>query len=129
MDPGFVSEAPERSNFKLSSVIVNAIKKSKLSKLQKRALIIALAAAGALNVVTAGDAAYDSIVRAVKDTKCECFFVKYGKFEEKQIKFNCKGKRLSYVFRALGHATIAAQLASEVADIVANEIYVDAFDN
>ena len=129
MASGWDSEAPERSNFKLSSVIVNAIKKSKLSKLQKRALIIALAAAGALNVVTAGDAAYDSIVRAVKDTKCECFFVKYGKFEERQIKFNCKAKRLSYVFRALGHATIAAQLASEVVDIVSNEILVDAFDN
>lgn len=129
MDRSPMNEAPERVNLNLGRVIVNAIKKSKLSKLQRRALIIALAAAGALNVVTAGDAAYDSIVRAVKDTKCECFFVKYGKFEAKQIKFNCKAKRLSYVFRALGHATIAAQLASEVADIVANEILVDAFDN
>ena len=100
-----------------------------MSKLQQQAAIVALVAAGALNVVTAGDAAYDSIVRAVKDTKCECFFVKYGKFEEKQIKFNCKAKRLSYVFRALGHATIAAQLASEVVDIVANDIYADACDN
>lgn len=119
----------ERQSFNLGRVIVNAIKKSKLSKLQQQAAIVALAAAGALNVITAGDAAYDSIVRAVKDKDCKCFYAKYGNYEKNNIKNNCYGKRVSYVFRALGHATIAAQLASEVADIVVNDIHVRAFDN
>jgi len=84
----------ERVKLNLGRVIVNAIKNSKLSKLQQQAAIVALAAAGALNVVTAGDAAYDSIVRAVKDKDCSCFIAKYGNKERYNIKKIVKEKDL-----------------------------------
>lgn len=107
---------------RLGSVIVNAIRASKLTQNQQRAAILALIAGGILNVVTAGDAAYDSIVRALKDTECKCFYVKYGKFEKNLIENNCGIKRISYILRALGHAAIGAQLSSEILHLIVNEL-------
>ena len=107
---------------RLGSIIVNAIRASRLTQNQQRAAILALIAGGILNVVTAGDAAYDSIVRALKDTECKCFFVKYGKLEKNLIENNCGIKRISYILRALGHAAIGAQLSSEILHLIANEL-------
>ncbi len=111
-----------KREFRIGSVIVNAIRASKLTQNQQRVAILALIAGGILNVVTAGDAAYDSIVRALKDTECKCFFVKYGKFEKNLIENNCNIKRISYILRALGHAAIGAQLSSEVLHLIVNEL-------
>jgi len=107
---------------RLGSIIVNAIRASRLTQNQQRAAILALIAGGILNVVTAGDAAYDSIVRALKDTECKCFFVKYGKLEKNLIENNCGIKRISYILRALGHAAIGAQLSSEILHLIVNEL-------
>ena len=107
---------------RLGSIIVNAIRASRLTQNQQRAAILALIAGGILNVVTAGDAAYDSIVRALKDTECKCFYVKYGKFEKNLIENNCGIKRISYILRALGHAAIGAQLSSEILHLIVNEL-------
>lgn len=107
---------------RLGSIIVDAIRKSNLSQNQQRMAVLALIVGGVLNVVTAGDAAYDSIVRALNDKECKCFFVKYGNFEKNLIENNCGIKRISYILRALGHVAIAAQLSSEVLDLVVNEL-------
>lgn len=107
---------------RLGSVIVNAIRASKLTQNQQRAAILALIAGGVLNVVTAADAAYDSIVRALNDKECKCFYVKYGKFEKNLIENNCGIKRISYILRALGHVAIGAQLSSEVLHLMVNEL-------
>lgn len=108
--------------YRLGSVIVKAIRASNLTQNQQRVAVLALIAGGILNVVTAADATYDSIVRALKDTECKCFFVKYGKFEKYLIENNCTIKRISYILRALGHAAIAAQLSSEVLHLSLNEL-------
>jgi len=107
---------------RVGSIIVNAIRKSNLSQNQQRVAILALIAGGVLNVVTAADAAYESIVRALKDTECKCFYVKYGKFEKNLIENNCGIKRISYILRALGHAAIGAQLSSEILHLIVNEL-------
>jgi hypothetical protein len=112
----------ERRELNIGRLLVKAIRNSNLSAIQQRTALLALIAGGLLNIITAGDAAYDSIVRALKDTDCSKFYVKYGAVEKNLIENNCGIKRISYILRALGHVAIATQLSSEVFDLIVNEL-------